>query len=120
MSAVHAFFKVPLDVGGVTANTVDKSRGLLICAREAVPHFRRGEAQVSDVKSVSPSTFPRTGVCDPTLVSMSGRPPPLINSGWLPPRSAGQWREGVGASACEAMLRGLNITDAQYSRGSQA
>jgi len=106
-------------VGGVTANTVDKSKGLLICARAAVPHFRRGEAQVSDVKSVTPSTLLRPGAHPLPLASMSGRPVdqlPLLSAAVGGPVAG----NGLGASACEAMLRGLNITDARDLGGSHA
>ena len=90
-----------------------------MCTSGPVPHFHRGEAQVSDVKSVSPSTLPRPGVHPLPLASMSGRPvdqlPFAFRRGRRP--SGG---EGVGASACEAMLRGLNITAARDLGGSHA
>ena len=74
---------------------------------------------MSDVKSVSPSTLPRPEVHALTLVSMSGRPVdqlPLLPAAVGGPRAG----KGFGASACEAMLRGLNITDARDLRGSHA
>jgi len=90
MSAGYASLKVPLDVSGVTANTVGTSRSLLICAYEAVPHFQRGEAQVSDVKSVSPFTLPSPEIHAWTLVSMPGRPAPMVDSHGVPSWAAGQ------------------------------
>ena len=77
----------------------------LICAHVAVPHFQRGEAQVSDVKSVSPPTLPRPGIRPLPLASMSGR---AVDQLPLPPAAVGGpvAGKGVGASACDATLRG--------------
>jgi hypothetical protein len=88
-----------------------------MCTSGPVPDFHRGEAQVSDVKSLSPYASPRPEVRVLTLVSMSS-PRAVDQLVQRSARPAGQWR-GRGWAPRPARRRsgGLNITDARQSRG---